>query len=342
MKFPFYTVIIILFAASTITAQTLTQAFNEPKPGDIQSLVRLDTSLMVPAETLSLVGQNVNWDFSLLKTASDPVVVNFLDTLSVPGATAYTGCNLVQDDYGSYTYLRSVTTPTTRTEVLGLELQGAVVTLTNVGIAAVYPISFGSTYSDNLAGNAVFTGSTLPVTGKISYTADGTGTLTLGDGFVYPNVIRVKSVQTFTATYFFIPVVNVNRTNYDFYSTTSKFPVLSISYQSFSMLGTPSVSASYRGNSNSFTGLTDIASRKTELRSFPNPANGHFEIHGAFGAKTIKVELLDPTGKIVSEQNFEKANDSIVLNLQDIPNGIYFVRLYSEDIRYTTKLIKMQ
>ncbi len=77
----------------------------------------------------------MNWDFSLLKTASDPVLSVFTSTVAVPSATDYPGCTLVQDDNGSYTYIKSVSTPTTRTELLGLTLQGSVVNLTNSAIA---------------------------------------------------------------------------------------------------------------------------------------------------------------------------------------------------------------
>lgn len=335
-----YTLFLFLLFSLPASSQTLTQAFNEPIQGDEQRTVRLDTSLISPITTLSITGQNVNWDFSLLKTASDPLLSVFAPTVAIPSATAYAGCTLVQDDNGSYTYIKSVSTPTTRTELLGLTLQGSIVNLTNPAIAAVYPISFASTFSDNVGGTAVFTGSTLPLSGRVSYTADGTGTLTLADGFVYKNVLRVKSVQTFTATYLFLPIINVKRVSYDFYDASLKFPVLTISYQTFEFLGQGSTAASYRGNSLSFTGISKETTN-SPLTIRPNPSAGKFQIdcNPNYAGSIV---VTDVTGKIVLQKEYESVAGITEIDLSAVASGLYILHVNSRTGHTIAKLFKNQ
>ena len=335
-----FTLFLFLFCSLTASSQTLTQLFNEPIQGDEQRSVRLDTSLMSPITTLSISGQNVNWDFSLLKTASDPILSVFTSTVAVPSATDYPGCTLVQDDNGSYTYIKSVSTPTTRTELLGLTLQGSVVNLTNSAIAAVYPISFASTFSDNVGGTAVFTGSTLPLSGRVSYTADGTGTLTLADGFVYKNVLRVKSVQTFTATYLFLPVVNVRRISYDYYDASLKFPVLTINYQTFDFLGQGTTAASYRGNSLSFTGISK-ETKSSQAAISPNPSTGKFLI-GCNPNSAGNIVVTDVAGKIVLQKQYESGTGVTEIDLSAVATGMYILHLNSGTEHTSAKLFKNQ
>ncbi len=334
------TLSLFLLGILTAGSQTLTQVFNEPIQGDEQRSVRLDTSLISPITTLSISGQNVNWDFSLLKTASDPVLSVFTSTVAVPSATDYPGCTLVQDDNGSYTYIKSVSTPTTRTELLGLTLQGSVVNLTNSAIAAVYPMSFASTFSDNVGGSAVFTGSTLPLSGKVSYTADATGTLTLADGFVYNNILRVKSVQTFTATYLFLPIVNVKRVSYDFYDASLKFPVLTINYQTFDFLGQGTTAASYRGNSLSFTGISK-ESKSSQAAISPNPSTGKFQI-GCKPNSAGTILVTDVAGKVVLQKDYEAGTGITEIDLSAVATGMYILQVTSGTEHTSAKLFKNQ
>lgn len=331
--------LLFFFIAVVIKAQTLTQAFNEPVPGDEDLVVRLDTSLINPLQTLTLTGQNVNWNFSLLRTGSDPVSSLYTSSLAVSSASDYPGCNLVQDDNGSYTYLKSVSTPTTRTELLGLTLQGSVVTLTNSAIIANYPIAYGTTFSDNASGTAVFTGSTLPVSGKMSYTADGTGTLTLADGFIYKNVLRIKSVQTFTATYLFLPVVNVTRTSYDFYDASLKFPVLSITYQNFNVFGQANSSGTYVGNANSFTGIKNNGTALSQFSVKPNPSEGVFTLSANWDEACI-IRITDAYGRLIQSKQLASNFGSEDIDLSAYASGLYFIQIEAGAKSAQYKLLK--
>lgn len=329
---------IALFGGLLSSAQTLTQSFNEPKIGDVQKMVRLDTSEYLVKVPVDSTGLNFHWNFSKLHTSSDPIVTNFVDTSAVPASTAYPLCNIVQDDGGFYTFLKSVTTPTTRTEVLGLSLPFGTTTFTNSGIAAVYPISAGSSFTDNIAGTAVLTGSTFPLSGKISYTADGTGTLTLADGFTYTNVLRVKTTLSITATLFIIPVGTIVQTSYDYYAPTEKFPVLSIGYQSFSTFGgSPSVTATYAGNSRSFTGIQELTNNNSDLHIYPNPATDQVFLTTTLGlSNSARLSVFSVTGALVQDTNVEGNG---AFSVSHLSAGLYQVVVTDKNQRYTQKLV---
>ena len=327
-----------LLLCNVVLSQTLTQTFNEPKVGDIQSIVRLDTTGYLTAVPIATTGANTKWDFSKLKTASNNITSTFVGTVAVASASAYTGCNIVQDNNGSYTFLKSVTTPTTRTEVLGITLPIASVNFTNSAIAAVYPISLGSTSTDNAAGTAVITGSTFPASGKMTFTADGTGTLTLAD-VTYTNVIRVKSVLSFSITTPIIPITigSVQQTNYDYYDATHKFPVLSISYQSISYLGgSPSVTASYVGNALSFTGVKEMSATNSIISVFPNPASDLFTISVA-ESNGFELRVYNSLGALITKQTVNGSETSIETN--NWSSGLYDVEIITGQQKISKKLM---
>lgn len=331
------TIVLLLVSAAT-WAQTLTQTFNEPQVGDKESTVALDTSGYQTKLPINITGPNSNWVFDKLKTASNPALSAYVTPSAVPAASAYPTANLVQDDGGFYTFLKSVTTPTTRTEILGFNLPVGTVSLSNTAISAVYPISAGSTFSDNASGSLTFSGTTYPITGKISYTADGTGTLTLADGFIYKNVIRLKTTQNFTATLFGFPLAELRSISYAYYDMSTKFPILSIDYQAFGLTGSASLTASYRGNSTAFTGIGNETGLRKNLELYPNPAGNTVNLTIPESADNARLRLFDGNGRLLKEERVSAG--TFVLDISDFPAGIYQLVLNGNAVNGTAKLIK--
>lgn len=86
-----------------------------------------------------------------------------------------------------------------------------------------------------------------------------------------------------------------------------------------------------------------LADEKFELKNvaiFPNPSSGIFNI--STGNKAIDlVEVYDVTGKvIVSQKNFTQANSQANLDLRDVANGIYFVKITSDNQSTVKRIIK--
>jgi len=340
MKKLFTLIFLALGAAASSQTLTLTQAFNEPVVGDIERSVALDTTGYLTGLPIAVKGANSNWNFDKLKTASNPALSTFVTPTAVPSASAYPTCNLVQDDGGFYTYLKSVSTPTTRTELLGFNLSIGTVSLSNTAITAVYPISANSTFSDNASGTLTFSGTTYPISGRVSYTADGTGTLTLADGFIFKNVIRLKSTQNFTASLLGFPLAELSSVSYTYYDLSTKFPVLSIDYQAFGFIGSASVTASYRGNSSAFTGIRNATLVQSNLQIFPNPASDQVSIQLPESGSNARLRLFDANGKLVMEEMVAAGLQT--LDISTLTPGIYQVVLDGGQIHQTTKLIREQ
>ncbi len=50
--------------------------------------------------------------------------------------------------------------------------------------------------------------------------------------------------------------------------------------------------------------------------------------------------IYDVSGKIIRMENFYNQNEIEISGLGNIPSGIYFVKIISEDQSYSTKLVK--
>ncbi|WP_394759220.1 T9SS type A sorting domain-containing protein, partial [Flavobacterium sp.] len=73
---------------------------------------------------------------------------------------------------------------------------------------------------------------------------------------------------------------------------------------------------------------------------YPNPSTGLFTV--STGNKAIdKVEVYDVTGKIVlSVNNFSGVNSQSILDMRNVSNGIYFVKISSENQNIVKRIIK--
>lgn len=70
---------------------------------------------------------------------------------------------------------------------------------------------------------------------------------------------------------------------------------------------------------------------------FPNPNNGHFSITTT-GTKNLSIQILDALGKTV--YNKIRQGQNIELDLSDLPNGIYFIKLINGNSIYYDKIVK--
>ena len=75
----------------------------------------------------------------------------------------------------------------------------------------------------------------------------------------------------------------------------------------------------------------------TDITIYPNPANGIFNIE-LKSLSNISFDVYDITGKTILNRIDIKTNKS-VLNLSNYSEGIYFIKLISEDGTITKKLI---
>jgi len=91
----------------------------------------------------------------------------------------------------------------------------------------------------------------------------------------------------------------------------------------------------------------DIVEKITEVQLSPNPTANDVDIQLSddFIGKSINIELYDITGKkYIVRQNLkiDADNKTAILNLNDIPKGIYFLNVVSDNKTiYKNKLVKL-
>jgi hypothetical protein len=317
-----YPVALFLILAVALDAQppVLTQTVNEPKPGDIEHYYAMDTSAFtVPLPTNAGAGQS--WDFTKLKAFSGINTFSYLAASAVPASSAFAGCTMVQYQPLFNNYMRSATTPTTQTEVLGIESGSLTVTFTNSAIMIKFPASFGVTYTDTIAGGFKAGAYNGECDGDIVFSADATGTLHLPNGVKVNDVLRVKSVQSMTFTLFF-PVGSARQIVYSYFSFQERSPVLMVSYQEITLgSGTPSVTSSIFGSPSVFTDVEERSSFPGDIRVFPVPASDALHI-SSLPAEAAVVRIRDISGRIVVE-----VPSSATTDISGLEPGVYFVEL---------------
>ncbi len=312
-------IVFILFISMAKSQNlVLTQSAYEPAVGDTSRAYIMDTTYYFAGLPINAGGDGVTWDLSGLVHTETIVTQAYVDpttlTVSVPS-----GCNLVQRQGGGNTYLKSAITPTTQTELLGVTFSTINVTFTNTGVIARYPVSYGSSLSDNFSGTV---GGSLTVVGNISYNADGRGTLVLPYGNVFNNVLRVRTVQTTTATAFIIPVANIRQYTYQYYHAASKFPLFTVTRSVSTFSNQTTITTQATANKELLVvGLAEQYKQPVPFSFFPNPANS--KIYFLYSDADIpeKITLLDMFGKVMLETtNVDE------LNIEGLQPGVYLVR----------------
>jgi len=95
-----------------------------------------------------------------------------------------------------------------------------------------------------------------------------------------------------------------------------------------------------QNNTNIITGAENIEKTSSEkLSIYPNPNSGNFVIVHNQLSNYDNVEIVDITGKTVYKMNLKQGIKQQEINISYLKNGIYFLSLYSNQMKETKKLI---
>jgi hypothetical protein len=111
----------------------------------------------------------------------------------------------------------------------------------------------------------------------------------------------------------------------------------------YTMTGTDangcSGSANFVLDVNDCTGINELVKNQNDVKAYPNPTTGIFKI-AANGAEIKSVEIFDLTGRNISSDSIK--NNTAEINISQLPNGVYSVKVRTgETVRYL-KIIKAQ
>ena len=92
---------------------------------------------------------------------------------------------------------------------------------------------------------------------------------------------------------------------------------------------------------------SDVTSLEAALKVFPNPTHGNFSILNLTEIKdfqSVEIELVDLQGRVIYvAQKTEGwlSNEAWKINVSEIANGVYFLKIYSEKQRAVFKIVKI-
>jgi hypothetical protein len=319
---------------------------------------------------VSNTGPNYTWDFSFLEPLTQ-TVDTFFDVSATPFAYQFFFNNniLYSDYYASHAL------PGTDIDVAGFfsmteifnyykndasdyKLVGFGANLSGVPLSVRYrddagnpdldyiyrfPMDYGnidsssSSYSMSIPGIGHY-GQEIDRVNEV----DGWGTLTTPFGTF--QALRIKSVLDVTDTInidslgFGFNIPRPQTTEYKWFGQGSGIPLLQIDVQD--LFGFPTISSieyqdSLRG---SFLGVDNIGMPVSEV--FPNPAKNEVTIliDQQF-SKKMDVELLDIGGRLIQRFPQQFRNGQLTFSVADLPNGMYTIRMITDEYALTKKLV---
>ncbi|HUM46041.1 MAG TPA: T9SS type A sorting domain-containing protein [Chitinophagales bacterium] len=302
---------------------TITNA-NAPAIGDI--LTSQASSSNVNAGS---GGANVVWDFSSLVPSGAALSATIVDPSATPYGGNYPAANMASGSNGTYGYYQVTAT---EFNVVGIQSPLLEYPFSDYQKEFVYPYTYNTTFTDHVHGEWVL--NTVPTTrdGFVTFLADGYGTLKLPTGTIQ-NVIRVKYVQNYDDVFTILTNTYTNEydfTTYSWYVAGNKNALLSISYDTTSLMGFPQIikSVSYYPG---FVGVNELQPAIASYSLFPQPAAESATLEFSLDEPgSIAFSILTVTGQLVKQWNNEmllQGNHTEVIDIADLAQGIYFVRL---------------
>ncbi|MCD4744939.1 MAG: T9SS type A sorting domain-containing protein [Bacteroidales bacterium] len=321
---------VILFLSTcimlTLNAQpTLTYNNNAPEIGDIYYMNFVDITDIGPGAS----GQNINWDFS-----SCPLISSMNQSVVDPATTPYgndfpeANTAFVPEESQMYSY---ALINSTGFDMYGYVFDaGGIFHYSDPAKRMKYPFSYNNTYIDNYYCVGTVQTMTSRICGTSTVTADAYGNLITPDG-TFNNVLRVKIYDEYTDSMFmdqtFITVSNCTQTNYTWYSADSKAALFNYSINVVDEI--IDTNAYYSSESASIDEIDKNAF--ANLQIFPNPATDIININYELKNKSsINIKILNQTGQEIFVINTNEKSAGIQnekININDLPPGIYYLRL---------------
>jgi hypothetical protein len=306
---------------------TLLQAFHEPTVSTTDSKQQYDST----SALLNTMGVSQSWNFISLKQTFPTVVMteSFSDATSVPSNSIFAGATLAGTrDFTTYTFYKSVTTPTAQFELLGTYNSSATTTYSNSMVMLSWPMTYGSNYTDTYSGaDTAATGNL--ITGTISGLASGYGSITMPEGEMSTSVLQVRTTDTrvVTAKMNALASRTIMTTTYDYYEPTQRYPWISVIYTSNTDSVGTTKTAKIWLNKLKVVGLNDQNFNAT-YQIYPNPAKDHFSVKLTNRQNSnCTVQIYNALGQQVKSVNLSSGSTiEENISIRDLDPGIYIVR----------------
>lgn len=205
-----------------------------------------------------------------------------------------------------------------------------------------FPCTYNSTYTDSWATQFSSGGYTFYRKGNTTVTADSYGTLITPNG-TYTNVMRVHFVQSYKdSAYIGTPyLINYTNDEYMWYKEGINIQIATVYTTSVSNGSTYTGGSYITGN----VGINDSPEQQLATNIYPNPAKDQVSIEYSLTSnQNVDYRLINSMGqqvKAVYNTEGIQGNNTLKLDVADLPDGIYFTQLLIDGkIAATKRFIK--
>jgi len=315
----------------------------------VQSALGTDTEMIDPGE----VGANANWDYSnVMKDETVPTTIfEFTDPSVSSSANLFPDANIAVVFSGFDPNTQPVTfynKSSDKYEVIGNALPLTSIVFSDPQTIMEFPFSYGDVLTDNFTGESNFNNFITYIKGAVVLTADAYGTIKTPKG-TFEDVIRVKTeTSRVDSTNFFsesYTLVIYNIVNYIWLNNTIGTSIASLSFssgeiktvtQGMIVVNDLEEFRSFVWSDNETSSLKEIeGDLQLEILSYgPNPTTEIFNINLESECNCpINMEIINYLGEVIQTDNFNLnyGNNTIDVQLVDLPAGNYFVKLSRKD-----------
>jgi hypothetical protein len=329
MKKIYLALALLVLGINSKAQLTLTNAANAPVVGDMVSYAEYDSTTAVPKST----GAAQNWNFTSCSLGSFTESITYTTVASTPFAALYPSANLAgARGTNNWDYYNSQSS-TLYYAGFAKASNTTAVTFTNLGAWMPWPTSMGTTTADVFSGSEIAPTYTNAWTGSVSINGAGTGTVTLPNGNKHTNCLQV--IKSLTVNVTATQPSTFTQVTYEYYSSSSKFPIISVQYNS-QKTGTV-VQNDYHIDVNTSAlsvGLNESELNNSDLIVYPNPTKNQINVQLPGNAIALKIELFDAQGKLVLTSSHTNT-----LNTSSLPKGIYSVKVTSNNSRLQKQIV---
>jgi hypothetical protein len=225
----------------------------------------------------------------------------------------------------------------------------------NAGNATIasYPMAFGYANTDNTVGGSITVTTPLgpatgTFTGVMNTQIDATGTLNLNNISNFTNCVRLTAMQSVTfdlATPFGQMAGTLDQTIYNFYNSSSKFPLFSASYSHVQVpsAGIDQMQAQITILSTVVIGIKENKLNDVIFKAYPNPANSEVQLFFVLAnTESYTVEIFNNIGqnvKTVLLSDLQPGMYNETIHTADLSAGIYTIKVSGKNTSGTEKLV---
>lgn len=301
----------------------------------------IGTSAMVDSvnyvDLSGMTGPNQNWDLSDLQTIGETLTYNWVNPEDAPGGESFPNANYaVEVDFLSFFY--DISGNEYKEVGYFLEFMGstAVETFSDPAIRFTFPMTYGSSGSDDYSSTTVFSlGFELASEGNIDWEVEGYGTLTLPSG-TYSDVLLIHAEDLSESTQSIGGTSIVTTLENDIYVLLKAGNPLPLAIfeeiTSIDFLG--NVETEFGGTTFTSNGGMSIDEKEvSDLMVFPNPASDLLNVD-LTGKSVEELTLWTIDGRMVN--NFSVNNQGLMqLEMSDLNSGMYILHATGKNELYT-------